>query len=64
MLADNKAVHEVFPKRIIRCGRYCAPIKTSISLAVPVSKQSGADHSVPAVGNKIVIGHQHQVSVA
>ena len=57
-----------FPRELSVVERTVPPNKTeevaSISLTVPVSKQSGADHSVPAVGNKIVIGHQHQVSVA
>jgi cytochrome P450/NADPH-cytochrome P450 reductase len=48
-----------FPRELSVVERTVPPNKTeevaSISLTVPVSKQSGADHSVPAVGSKIYI---------
>ena len=48
-----------FPRELSVVEHTVPPIKTeevaSISLTVPVSKQSGADHTVPAVGSKIYI---------
>ena len=42
-----------FPRELSVVERTVPPIKTEE--VAPVSKQSGADHSVPAVGSKIYI---------